>query len=90
MLRRYVVQHHQSLSYEKTVGGDRCLLQVDGARVMSNAAFDTIGVKNPRFRSALQVLKDLALIEEGDDEVTRVTKDGRRTLKELLAETDAQ
>lgn len=90
VLRRYVVQQHQSLSYEKTLGGDRCLLQVDGVRVMSNAAFDTIGVKNPRFRSALQVLKDLALIEERDDEVTRVTKDGRRTLKELLAETDAQ
>jgi hypothetical protein len=90
VLRRYVVQHHQSLSYEKTAGGDRCLLQVDGARVMSNSAFDTIGVKNPRFRSALQILKDLALVEEGDDEVTRVTKEGRRTLKELLAETDVR
>ena len=86
VLTRYVVQQHQSLSYEKTVAGERCLLQVDGLRVMSNAAYDTVGVGNPRFRSALQVLKDLSLLEDTDDEITEVTKDGRRILKESLSE----
>ena len=85
VLTRYVVQQHQSLSYEKTVAGERCLLQVDGLRVMSNAAYDTVGVGNPRFRSALQVLKDLSLLEDTDDEITEVTKDGRRILKEWLS-----
>jgi hypothetical protein len=84
VLTRYVVQQHQSLSYEKTVGGERCLLQQDGPRVMSSAMYSTIGVGNPRFRSALQVLKDLTLLEDAG-EITRVTKDGRQTLKELLA-----
>jgi hypothetical protein len=88
VLTRYVVQQHQSLSYEKTFAGERCLLQVDGLRVMSTAAYDTVGVGNPRFRSALQVLKDLALLEDTDDEITKVTQDGRRVLKELLSGTD--
>jgi hypothetical protein len=85
VLTRYVVQQHQSLSYEKTVAGDRCLLQVDGQRVISNAAYDTIGVGNPRFRSALQVLKDLSLLEDSANDITEVTKDGRQVLKEILA-----
>jgi hypothetical protein len=84
VLTRYVVQQHQSLSYEKTVAGDRCLLQLDGLRVMSNAAYDTVGVGNPRFRSALQVLKDLSLLEDSDDEITELTKDGQQILRELL------
>jgi hypothetical protein len=85
VLTRYVVQQHQSLSYEKTYAGDRCLLQVDGARVMSNAGYDSVGVGNPRFRSALQVLKDLSLLEDTDDEVTEVTKDGLRVLNEPVS-----
>jgi hypothetical protein len=85
VLTRYVVQQHQSLSYEKTVGGDRCLLQVDGLRVMSNGAYGTVGVGNPRFRSALQVLKDLSLLKDSDDDITEATQDGRRILKELLS-----
>lgn len=85
VITRYVVQQHQSLSYEKTIAGERCLLQVDGPRVISNAAYDTVGVGNPRFRSALQVLKDLSLLADTDDNVTEVTKDGLRVLKESLS-----
>ena len=85
VIRRYVVQQHQSLSYEKTVAGERCLLQVDGPRVMSTAAYDTVGVGNPRFRSALQVLKDLSLLEDTEDDITQVTRDGRRVLREMLS-----
>jgi len=51
---------------------------------MSNAAYDTVGVGNPRFRSALQVLKDLSLLEDSDDEITELTKDGQQILRELL------
>lgn len=86
VLARYVVQQHQSLSFEKTLAGDRCLLQVDGERVMSTGGFDAVGVGNPRFRSALRVLEDLALVESTDDELMEITADGARVLKELLVE----
>ena len=88
VLARYVVQQHQSLSYEKTVEGERCLLQVDGQCVMSNAAYDTVGIGNPRFRSALRVLKDLWLLQDLDDDLVAPTDDGLAVLEESLAGVD--
>ena len=51
VLSRYVVQQHQSMSYEKTWTGERCLLQVDGPKIISTGGFDKIGMGNPRLRS---------------------------------------
>ena len=74
------------MSYEKTVKGDRCLLQVDDGKITTqpNEGFEKIGMGNPRFRSALRILKDLGLLVEADG-TTTVTKDGKQLLKEELA-----
>ena len=85
VLSRYVILQHQSMSYEKTSTGDRCLLQVDGPRVVSTGNYDDIGMSNPRLRSALQILKDLGMMEDDDDGVTHLTTEGKQFLKRELA-----
>jgi hypothetical protein len=87
VLARYVVQQHQSMSYEKTAKGDRCLLEVDGDKITTrpNEVYEKIGMGNPRFRSAVRILKDLGLLLDVDDGITIVTKDGKRLLDEELA-----
>lgn len=86
VLGRYVVQQHQSMSYEKTAKGDRCLLQVDDGKITTrpNEVFEKIGMGNPRFRSAVRILTDLGLLAE-DDDMTTVTTDGKWLLDEELA-----
>ena len=54
VLSRYVIQQHQSMSYEKTAKGERCLIQVDGQRISSDAPYEKIGLGNPRLRNAVQ------------------------------------
>jgi hypothetical protein len=48
VLGRYVVQQHQSMSYEKTAKGDRCLLQLDNGKITTrpNEVFEKIGMGN--------------------------------------------
>jgi hypothetical protein len=84
VLSRYVVQQHQAMSYEKTLTGDRCILQVDGPRIVSAGGFDKIGMGNPRLRSAIQILTDVNLLEEDEEEVTRLTSGGEAFLKEEM------
>jgi hypothetical protein len=85
VLSRYVVQQHQSMSYEKTWTGERCLLQVDGPKVVSTGGFDKIGMGNPRLRSAIQILTDLGLIELDEESVSRLTSEGDSFLAQELA-----
>jgi hypothetical protein len=85
ILSRYVIQQHQAMSYEKSAAGTRCLLQVDGDNVISTAAFEKIGMGNPRLRSAIQILTDLALLDQTDEGVILLTNDGRQLLQEELA-----
>jgi hypothetical protein len=84
VLSRFVVRQHQSMSYEKSWAGDRCLLQVDGPKVFSTGGFDKIGMGNPRLRSAIQILKDLGLMEDADNDVTFLTKEGQQFLQQEL------
>lgn len=81
VLSRYVVRQHQSMSYEKSWTGDRCLLQVDGPKIFSTGGYEKIGMGNPRLGSAIQILIDLGLMEEADDGVTYLTKDGKQFLQ---------
>ncbi len=85
VLSRYVVRQHQAMSYAKSSSGDRCLLQTDGDKVFATGRFEKLSPPNPRLRSALQILKDLGLMEDGDDGVTRLTKEGRSFLAQELA-----
>jgi hypothetical protein len=89
LLSRFVVQQHQSMSYERTASGDRCLLQVDGQRIVSDSSYERIGLGNPRFASAMQVLVDLALIEADENDVSLVTKEGLQLLKSELERGEA-
>jgi hypothetical protein len=85
VLSRYVIQQHQAMSYEKSWTGDRCLLQVDGPRIVSTGGYIKIGMGNARFGSAIQILTDLGLIEVHENNVSHLTKEGERFLKRELA-----
>lgn len=58
---------------------------MDGPKVISTGSYDKIGIGNPRLGSAIQILKDLGLMEDDDDEVTYLTDEGKRFLKRELA-----
>lgn len=85
VLSRYVVQQHQAMSYEKTWTGERCLLQVDGPRIVSTGGFDKIGMGNPRLRSAIQILTDLGLVEEDEEQGTHLSVEGETFLTDEMA-----
>lgn len=85
ILSRYIVQQHQSMSYEKSLAGDRCLLQVDGQKVFSTGGFNKIGMGNPRLGSAVQILRDIGLLDDDEEGVIRLTTEGRHFLKRELA-----
>jgi hypothetical protein len=53
--------------------------------VFATGHYDEIGLGNPRLRSALQILKDLGLMEDTDDGVTRLTREGRGFLAQELS-----
>lgn len=84
VLSRYVVQQHQAMAFQKTKRGDRCLLQVDGAKVIAELQHGKVGIGNPRFGSAVQILKDLALLKKNEGEVTRPTEEGLALLESEL------
>jgi hypothetical protein len=87
VLSRYVVQQHQSMSFEKTAKGDRCLLQIDGNKITTqpNEVYEKIGMGNGRFSSAVRILKDLGVLLDTDDGITMLTKDGTQILRNELA-----
>lgn len=85
MLHRFVIQQHQAMSYEKTATGNRCLLQVDGNKVMGTGTYDKIGIGNARFRSAVQVLTDLGLFCRNSDKEIELEAGGSRFLDQELA-----
>lgn len=86
---RFVVHHHQSMSYEKSASGSRCLLQIDGDNITASGNFESIGMGNPRLRSAIRILKDLAFLSDNDDQITTLTDDGLSILEAELATEDA-
>jgi hypothetical protein len=86
VLSRYVVQQHQRMSDEKSATSERCLLQSHGSRVCATGSYEKIGTNNARFRSAVQVLVDLGLLERPEEEeAVTLTKDGRDLLESELA-----
>jgi hypothetical protein len=82
VLSRFVVDQHQGIAYVKSKVGDGCLLQRDdnSSRLVADAAFEKIGLGNPRLGSALQILNDLGFIVEDDDGVPHLTPEGDRWL----------
>ncbi len=89
VVSRFVVQQHQSMSYEKSAAGNRCLLQVDGANISVTGTYDNVGMGNPRLRSAIRILKDLAFLSDNDDGTSTITDDGEKILEAALLDGGA-
>lgn len=86
VISRFVVRQHITMSYEKSALGERCLLQDDGDKVRVSGEFEKVGMGNVRFRSARQILEDVAMIEGDSGDVHQLTPEGAAMLKSCLAE----
>lgn len=85
VISRFVVRQHETMSYEKGFGGSPPLFRVDGSMVVGTGLTrDNVDPGNPRFPSAMQVLRDLRLIDSAPEEGQRLTSDGREMLDLFL------
>lgn len=85
VVSRFVVRQHETMSYEKGFGGSPPLFRVDGTMVVGTGLTrDDVDPGNPRFPSAMQVLRDLRLIDRDPEEGQRLTSDGREMLALFL------
>jgi hypothetical protein len=78
------------MSYEKSSAGNRCLLQVDGSDIGATGTYESIGMGNPRLKSAIRILKDLSFLSDSDDGITTVTDDGLSILENELSTGGAE
>ena len=87
MMRRLVVRQHEVLAYDKNWDGSRAFFHTENDLIRwRQLNYDEIGVGNARFSRALQILRDLALVEGADGEKKLVlTQDGSQWLKQELA-----
>ena len=82
---RFVVQQHQAMSIDRGFASSP-LLHVDGETVIGTAAdFSDPSSGNVRFANALQILRDLGLL---DRDGTRPTSDGVAWLERMLEEEE--
>jgi hypothetical protein len=87
VMRRFVVRQHEVLAYDKNWDGSRAFFHTDSDLIRwRKLNYDEIGVGNARFSRALQILRDLALVERRDGARTlALTEDGSQCLKRELA-----
>ncbi len=87
VMRRFVVRQHEVLAYDKNWDGSRAFFHTENDLIRwRQLNYDEIGVGNARFSRALQILRDLALVERADGEKKLVlTQDGSQWLKQELA-----
>jgi len=87
VMRRFVVRQHEVLAYDKNWDGSRAFFHTENDLIRwRQLNYDEIGVGNARFSRALQILRDLALVERADGEKKLVlTQDGNQWLKQELA-----
>lgn len=85
VMTRFVVRQHETMSYEKGYGGSPPLFRVDGVMIVGmDLVLDNVGAGNPRFGSAMRVLRDLRLIANDAEEGLILTAEGRGLLETLL------
>ncbi|MFB0875999.1 MULTISPECIES: hypothetical protein [unclassified Sphingobium] len=85
VVSRFVVRQHETMSYEKGFGGSPPLFRVDGPMVVGTGLTrDDVDSGNPRFPSAMQVLRDLRLIDRDPEKGQCLTPDGQEMLNFLL------
>ena len=88
VLWRFVIKQHEIMSYERGFGGSPALLRVDGDTVIpTEADYVDPSVANGRLPSAVQILKDLALMQTHfDEDGLFLTADGMKWLQRILEE----
>ena len=86
-MRRFVIRQHEVLAYDKNWDGSRAFFHTENELIRwRELNYDQIGVGNARFSRALQILRDLALVERRDGVKTLLlTPDGNQLLKRELA-----
>lgn len=90
LLNRFVIRQHETMSYEKGFGGSPPFFRFDGQLVVgTDTVAENVGAGNPRFPSAMQVLRDLRLIGEDDAGGDSLTDDGRDLLDRFLNGVEA-
>ncbi len=90
LIWRFVVLQHQTMGYERGFGGAAPLFHLDGTTVIGTEAdFTEPGAPNGRFSSAMQILRDLALVDGDYEEGFALTPEGRTWLRDLLAKEQA-
>jgi hypothetical protein len=83
---RFVIRQHQTMSYQRGVGGTAPLFQIDGTTIISTSTdYTDPRSTHPRFGRALQISDDLGLIEDDGDVGYRLTDDGTTWLRDELA-----
>src|SRR5207247_9025544 len=87
MIRRFVVRQHEVLAYDKNWDGSRAFFHTEHDLIRwRQLNYDEIGVGNARFSRALQILRDLALVERRDGEKKLLlTQAGSQLLNRELA-----
>jgi hypothetical protein len=88
IVRRYVVQLHETVALEKRWDGSRAVFHFDRGRLFwRGLSYDVIKVGNPRFGNAVRILKDLTLLTAPSDDAEsgQLTADGRVWLERELA-----
>lgn len=85
LLNKFIVRQHETMSYEKGFGGSPPLFRVDGTVIVGvDLVRDDVDPGNPRFPSAMQVLRDLRLIVSDPEKGQSLTLDGREMLDSFL------
>lgn len=84
VLARFIVSQHIQMSYTKSQRADRCLLEQEQGQLRATGLYDKLGMRNTRLGSAVQILKDLALLTVEDEEVLTLTREGKRYLASQL------
>ena len=86
VIQKFVVRQHETLAYDKSRSGGKVLFHTERGRVIGrDIPYDSIGVTNPRFGSAIQIIQDLGWVQRQADRVLTLTTDGHECLERQLA-----
>lgn len=83
---RFVVRQHELLGYDKGSGADSMILHSNDGVLGTTGEYGRVTIGNPRFRFAIQILRDLGLVEI---EEMQLTEEGQRWLDDELSDLSA-
>jgi len=89
IINRFVVRHHEIVALDKSWSGNSSFFHTDQDIIRwRNMNYDNPGCGNPRFPSAVLILKDLNLLrsDPNDKELIHLTPDGKSILNDKLSD----